>query len=89
MGNQAMLHSKMVSDVNCKGNIIHCNQRGQPSHAAVEGEERIFLHHEPNQEQLDDSTEGLRRSGRRHWFISYEQDCSFKDVFAEILQFKC
>ena len=69
----AILHSKMVSNVNCKGNI-HCNQRGQPSHAAVEGEGRIVLHHEPNQEQLDDSTEGLRRSGRRRWFIIYEQD---------------
>ena len=24
--------------------IIHCSQRGQPSHAAVEGEGRIVLH---------------------------------------------
>ena len=23
----------------------HCSQRGQPSHAAVEGEGRIVLHH--------------------------------------------
>ena len=52
---------------------IYCNQRGQPSHAAVEGEGRVVLHHEPNQEQLDDSTEGLRRFGRRRWFIIYEQ----------------
>ena len=29
----------------CKG-IIHCSQRGQPSHAAVEGEGRIILHHQ-------------------------------------------
>ena len=72
MGNHTILHSKMVS-VNCKGNI-HCNQRGQPSHAAVEGEGRIVLHHEPNQEQVDDSTEGLRRFGRRRWFIIYEED---------------
>ena len=56
---QTMLHSKMISNVNCKGNI-HCNQRGQPSYAAVEGEGRIVLHHEPSQEQLYDSTEGLR-----------------------------
>ena len=69
----SILHSKMVSIVNCKGNI-HRNQREQPSRAAVEGEGRIVLHHEPNQEQLDDSTEGLRRSGRRRWFIIYEQD---------------
>ena len=41
---------------NCKGNI-HCSQRGQPSHAAVEGEGRIVLHHEPNQKQSDDSPE--------------------------------
>ena len=54
-----------------KGNI-YCNQGVQPFHAAVEGEERIVLHHEPNQEQLDDSTEGLRRSGRRRWFIIYK-----------------
>ena len=67
------MHSKMVSNVNCKGNI-HCNHKEQHSHAAVEGEGRIVLHHEPNQEQLDDSTEGLRRSGRRRWFINYEQD---------------
>ena len=67
------MHIKVVSNVNCKGNI-HCNQIGQLSHAAVEGEGRIVLHHEPNQEQLDDSTEGLRRSGRRRWFIIYEQD---------------
>ena len=67
------MYSKMVSNVNCKGSI-NCNQRGQPSHAAVEGEGRIVLHHEPSQEQLDDSTEGLRKSGRRHWFIIYEQD---------------
>ena len=73
VGNQTILHSKMVSNVNCKGNI-HCNQRGQPSHAPVEGEGRIVLHHEPNQEQLDDRTEGLRRSGMRRWFIIYEQD---------------
>ena len=73
LGNQTILHSKMVSNVNCKENI-HGNQRGQPSHATVEGEGRIVLHHEPNQEQLDDSTEGLRRSGRRRWFIIYEQD---------------
>ena len=64
MGNQTMLHSKKVCNVNCKGNI-YCNQRGQPSHAAVEGEGRIVLYHWPNQEQLDDSAEGLRRSGRR------------------------
>ena len=64
----------MVSDVNCKGNI-HCNQRGQPSHAAAEGKgRRIVLHHEPNQEQLNDSAESLRRSGMRRWFIIYEQD---------------
>ena len=73
----AHLHSKMVStqvsNANCKGNI-YCNERGQPSHAAVEGKGRIVLHHEPNQEQFDDSTEGLRRSGRRRWFIIYEQD---------------
>ena len=31
--------------LNCKG-IIHCSQRGHPSHAAVEGEGRIFLHHQ-------------------------------------------
>ena len=67
------MDSEMVSNFNCKGNI-HCNQRGQPSHAAVEGEGRIVLHHEPTQEQLDDSTEDLRRSGRRCWFIIYEQD---------------
>ena len=73
MGNQTILHSKMVSNVNYKGNI-HYNQRGQLSHAAVEGERRTVLHHEPNQEQLDDSTEGLTRSGRRHWFIIYERD---------------
>ena len=73
MGNQTILHSKMVSDVNCKGNI-HCNQRGHPSHAAVEGKGCTVLHHEPNLEQLDDSAEGLRRSGKRHWFIIYEQD---------------
>ena len=53
---------------------IHYSQRGQPSHAAVEGEWRIVLHHEPNQKQLDDSIKGLRRSGRRRWFIIYEQD---------------
>ena len=29
--------------LNSKG-IIHCSQRGQPSHAAVEGEGRIVLH---------------------------------------------
>ena len=76
----AILHAQQngfygtrVSNVNCKGNI-YCNQRGQPSHAAVEGEGRIALHHESNQEQLDESTEGLRRSGRRCWFIIYEQD---------------
>ena len=49
-------------------------ERGQPSHAAFEGEGRIVLHHEPNQEQLDDSTEGLRRSGRRRWLVIYKQD---------------
>ena len=64
MGNQTILHSKMVSNVNWKGNI-HCSQRGQPSLAAVEIEGRIVLHNEPNQEQLEDSTEGLKRSGRR------------------------
>ena len=63
----------MVSNVNCTRNI-HCNQRGQLSHAAVGVEGRIVLHDEPNEEQLDDSTEGLRRSGRRRWFIIYEQD---------------
>ena len=70
MGNQTVmiLHSKMVSDVDCKGSI-HCTQRGQPSHAAVEAEGKIVLHHDPNQEQVDDSTEGLRRSERRRWFI--------------------
>ena len=26
--------------------IIHCSQRGQHSHAAVEGEGRIVLHHQ-------------------------------------------
>ena len=31
--------------LNCKG-IIHYSQRGQPSHAAVEGEGRIILHHQ-------------------------------------------
>ena len=41
MANQTMLHSMQ----NCKGNI-HCSQRGQPSHAAVEGEGRIVLHHQ-------------------------------------------
>ena len=51
MGNQTILHSKMISDVDCKGNI-HCNQRGQPSQAAVEGEGRIVFHHEPSQEQV-------------------------------------
>ena len=30
---------------NCKGNI-HCSQKGQPSHAAVEGEGRIVLNHQ-------------------------------------------
>ena len=59
--------------LNCKGNI-QCSQRGQPSHAAVEGEGRIALHHEHNRKQLDDSAKGLRRSGRRRWFIIYEQD---------------
>ena len=39
--NQTMLHSMQ----NGKG-VIHCSQRGQPSHAAVEGEERIILHHQ-------------------------------------------
>ena len=73
MGNNTILHSKMVSDVNCKGNI-HCSQRGQPSLAPVEDEGRIVSHHEPNQEQLDDSTEGFIRSGRRCWLIIYEQD---------------
>ena len=68
MGNQTILHSKMISNVNCKDNI-HCNKKRQPSFAAVEGEGRIVLHHEPNQEQFGDSTEGLRISGRRHWFI--------------------
>ena len=65
----------MASNVDCKVNI-HCNQRGKPSrsHEAVEGEGRIVLHHKPNQEQVDDSTEGLRRSGRRRWFVIYEQD---------------
>ena len=29
--------------INSKG-IIYCSQRGQPSHAAVEGEGRIVLH---------------------------------------------
>ena len=29
--------------LNSKG-IIHCSQRGQPSHAAVEGEGRIVLY---------------------------------------------
>ena len=57
----------------CKGNI-YCNQRRRPSHAAVEGEGRIVLHHEPSQEELDDSSESLRRSGGRRWFIIYEQD---------------
>ena len=70
--NFAAQHAKWFLN-NCKGNI-HCSQRGQPSHAAVEGEGRIVLHHEPNQKQLDDSTEGLRTSGRRRWFIIYEQD---------------
>ena len=79
----AHLHVHGISDyaaqhakwfLNCKGNI-HSSQRGQPSHAAVEGEGRIVLHQEPNQKQLDDSTEGLRRSGRRRrWFRIYEQD---------------
>ena len=59
----------------------HCNQRGQLSRAAVEGERRIVLHHEPNQEQLDDSTEGLRRSGRRRWFIIYEQDWLYLSIY--------
>ena len=66
----AAQHAKWF--LNCKENI-HCSQIGQPSHAAVEGERRIVLHHEPNQKQLDDSAEGLRRSGRRRWFIIYEQ----------------
>ena len=74
MGNQTVLHSKMVSMAIAKETCIHCSQRGQPSLAAVEGEGRIVLHHEPNQEQLGDSTEGLRRSGRRLWFIIYEQN---------------
>ena len=39
--NQTMLHSIQ----NCKGNI-HCGQKGQPSHAAVEGEGRIVLNHQ-------------------------------------------
>ena len=56
-------------------NLERCtSQRGQPSHTAVEGEGRIVLHHEPNQKKLDGSIKGLRRSGRRRWFISYEQD---------------
>ena len=55
----ATQHAKWF--LNCKGNI-HYSQRGQPSHAAVEGEGKIVLHHEPNQKQLDDSTEGLIRS---------------------------
>ena len=39
--NQTMRHSMQ----NGKG-IIHCSQSGQPSHAAVEGEGRIILHHQ-------------------------------------------
>ena len=31
---------------NCEENI-HCSQRRQPSYAAVEGEGRILLDHEP------------------------------------------
>ena len=38
---QTMLHSMQ----NGKG-IIHCSQRGQPSHAAVEGDGRIILHYQ-------------------------------------------
>ena len=70
----AAQHAKWF--LNRKANIhCTCSQREQPSHAAVEGEGRIVLHHEPNQKQLDDdSTEGLRRSRRRRWFIIYEQD---------------
>ena len=36
-----MLHSFQ----NCKGNI-HCSKKGQPYHAAVEGEGRIVLNHQ-------------------------------------------
>ena len=69
----AAQHAKWFPS-NYKGNI-HCGKRGQPSHAAVEGEGRIILHQEPNQKQLDDSFDkGLRTSGRRRWFIIYEQD---------------
>ena len=59
-----------------KSSSASCNQRRQPSrsHAAVEGEGRIVLHDEPNHEQVNDSNEGLRRSGRRRRFIIYEQD---------------
>ena len=74
---------KVVSNVNCKGNI-QCNQIGQPSHAAVEGEGRIVLHHEPNQKQSDDSSEGLRRSGRRRWSIIYEQDLLYLSIYIYI-----
>ena len=41
--NYAAQHAERF--LNCKG-IIHCSQRGQPSHAAVEGEWRIVLHHQ-------------------------------------------
>ena len=39
--NQTLLHSIQ----NGKGNI-HCSQKGQPSHSAVEGEGRIVLNHQ-------------------------------------------
>ena len=39
--NQTILHSIQ----NCKGNI-HCRQKGQPYHAAVEGQRRIVLNHQ-------------------------------------------
>ena len=68
----AVQHAKWF--INCKGNIhCSCSQREQPSHAAIEDEGRIVVHHEPIQKKLYDST-GLRISGRRCWFIIYEQD---------------
>ena len=39
--NQTVLHNIQ----NCKGNI-HCSQKGQPSHAAVEGEESLVLNNQ-------------------------------------------
>ena len=45
MGSKTILQSKMVSNVSCKGNI-NCSQKGQLSHAAlegVEGEGRIVI----------------------------------------------